>query len=366
MRPRAWLDENRKRTGVFGTALRVPLMLAVFANLLSSCAVVLVNKWLVAQHRFDHIIFLTSCQMAFTAAGMRVMLRCGVFAYKACERRTVVRVAGASLLAMAFMNLNLKQNSVGFFQMTKLACIPCTLATQYLAGDRFPDGATLATLVPLVGGLYVAEVHDHTVTPLGTLYGAVAVVATATAPRNQRATVAPLVAAAAASQRRLRVDSNQLLYHTSPLIALAMLAASPLCDDVAHLAALDWTATSGTNVSNYRAGPCSMAYQVRRRDGRVTGRRVHPTTTCDRPHGPPRHEPLTYQVLGHVKTIATIGFSVVVFGLETNARTCGSFRGDGRRRVLHDVTRRASVARERRRLRHEPTDGARVGGGAAG
>ena len=75
MRPRAWLDENRKRTGVFGTALRVPLMLAVFANLLSSCAVGLVNKWLVAQHRFDHIIFLTSCQMAFTAAGMRVMLR---------------------------------------------------------------------------------------------------------------------------------------------------------------------------------------------------------------------------------------------------------------------------------------------------
>ena len=106
---------------------------------------------------------------------------------------------------------------MGFFQMTKLACIPCTLATQYLAGDRFPDGATLATLVPLVGGLYVAEVHDHTVTPLGTLNGAVAVVATVLA---QRAT--------ASSQRRLRVDSNQLLYHTSPLIALAMLAASPV------------------------------------------------------------------------------------------------------------------------------------------
>ena len=33
-----------------------------------------------------------------------------------------------------------------------------------------------------------------------------------------------------------------------------------------------------------------------------------------------RTSPLTYQVLGHVKTIATIGFSVVVFGLETNAK----------------------------------------------
>ena len=328
MRPRAWLDENRKRTGVFGTALRVPLMLAVFANLLSSCAVVLVNKWLVAQHRFDHIIFLTSCQMAFTAAGMRVMLRCGVFAYKACERRTVVRVAGASLLAMAFMNLNLKQNSVGFFQMTKLACIPCTLATQYLAGDRFPDGATLATLVPLVGGLYVAEVHDHTVTPLGTLYGAVAVVATVLA---QRAT--------ASSQRRLRVDSNQLLYHTSPLIALAMLAASPLCDDVAHLAALDWTADLGGDV----LWSCALALAANVSNYYVLG----------------RTSPLTYQVLGHVKTIATIGFSVVVFGLETNAKNLlGLFVAMVGVVSYTEVTRRASVARERRRLRDEPTEAA--------
>ena len=45
-----------------------------------------------------------------------------------------------------------------------------------------------------VGGLYVAEVHDHTVTPLGTLYGAVAVVATVLAQRAtaSSATSAPI------------------------------------------------------------------------------------------------------------------------------------------------------------------------------
>jgi len=312
------------RTGVFGTALRVPLILAVAANLVSSCAVVLVNKWLVAQHRFDHIIFLTALQMSFTAAGVRVMLKAGVFAPKACARQEVVRVAGASLVAMAFMNLNLKQNSVGFFQMTKLACIPCMLMAQYLSGDGFPDAATLATIVPLVGGLYVAEVHDHTVTPLGWLYASIAVVATVLAQR-----------ANASAQHRLRIDSNQLLCHTSPLIALGLFAASPLCDDVAHLAALDWT----PNLVSDIAWSCALALAANVSNYYVLG----------------RTSPLTYQVLGHVKTTCTIGFSVVVFGLKTNAKNLlGIFVAMSGVVAYTEVTRRAAVEREKRRLRDEP------------
>ena len=75
------------------------------------------------------------------------------------------------------------------------------------------------------------------------------------------------------SQRRLRVDSNQLLYHTSPLIALAMLAASPLCDDVAHLAALDWTADLRGDV----LWSCAVWNQILRRVRAEASRR------------PPRH-----------------------------------------------------------------------------
>ena len=72
-----------------------------------------------------------------------------------------------------------------------------------------------------------------------------------------------------------------------------------------------------------------------------------------------RTSPLTYQVLGHVKTIATIGFSVVVFGLETNAKNLlGLFVAMVGVVSYTEVTRRASVARERRRLRDEPTEAA--------
>ena len=66
-----------------------------------------------------------------------------------------------------------------------------------------------------------------------------------------------------------------------------------------------------------------------------------------------RTSPLTYQVLGHVKTIATIGFSVVVFGLETNAKNLlGLFVAMVGVVSYTEVTRRASVARERRRLQY--------------
>ena len=57
-----------------------------------------------------------------------------------------------------------------------------------------------------------------------------------------------------------------------------------------------------------------------------------------------RTSPLTYQVLGHVKTIATIGFSVVVFGLETNAKNLlGLFVAMVGVVSYTEVTRRASV-----------------------
>ena len=73
-----------------------------------------------------------------------------------------------------------------------------------------------------------------------------------------------------------------------------MLAASPLCDDVAHLAALDWTADLRGDV----LWSCALALAANVSNYYVLG----------------RTSPLTYQVLGHVKTIATSGFSVVVFG----------------------------------------------------
>ena len=42
---------------------------------------------------------------------------------------------------------------VGFYQMSKLACIPVTLLVSWLANGEKASAATLSSLVPLVAGL---------------------------------------------------------------------------------------------------------------------------------------------------------------------------------------------------------------------
>ena len=111
-----------------------------------------------------------------------------------------------------------------------------------------------------------------------------------------------------------------------------MLAASPLCDDVAHLAALDWTADLRGDV----LWSCALALAANVSNYYVLG----------------RTSPLTYQVLGHVKTIATIGFSVVVFGCVEINQCVGCTRQFFTKSFLGDDAAVLAPSRGENRHRH--------------
>ena len=164
----------------------------------------------------------------------------------------------------------------------------------------------------LVAGLYVAEVHDHTVTPLGTLYGTVAVVATV--PRSAHRLVGSGGSA----------STPPPALPPSPLIALAMLAPSP-----PRRRLPTWR----------RLEPDRRPRVAPDRPARSRSPRTCPTTTCSAVRGP-----LTYQVLGHVKTIATIGATVLVLRPRDREEPAGSRSMVG---VVSytEVTRRASASR---------------------
>ena len=49
---------------------------------------------------------------------------------KAIERRALLQFSVVNGVSIGFLNLSLGYNSVGFYQMTKLAIIPCTVAIQ--------------------------------------------------------------------------------------------------------------------------------------------------------------------------------------------------------------------------------------------
>lgn len=273
--------------GVCGTTLPMVTVLGILGNLGTVVGVVIMNKYIQKHHGLNAMIFLSFCHFVVTAIGMRVMLCLGVYRYKAATVRSVLPVAVGSLGSVAFMNLNLAHNTVGFYQISKLACIPVTLSLGYLVDGVVVPWRVKLTLVPLLLGMALATVHDVEANAVGTVYAAVAVLCTVA---SQTFT--------SSLQRSLSCDANQLLYHTSPLIALGMLGLCPIFDDLSTISLSNLALVRDIFLS------CILALGVNITNYLVLG----------------KTSPLTYQVVGHLKTILIILGGVLLLGQQTNTK----------------------------------------------
>ena len=96
------------------------VIIAIIGNILSVVGIVITNKYITEKDGYNFMVFLSFMHFVFTSLGTQVMLRLGYFEYKAAPLSGVLPVAIGSLLSVAFMNLNLSTNSVGFYQVFKL------------------------------------------------------------------------------------------------------------------------------------------------------------------------------------------------------------------------------------------------------
>ena len=94
-------------------------------------------------------------------------------------------------------------------------------------------------------------------------------------------------------QKSLGCDAMQLLFHTAPLISVGMLIMCPMFDNVKDLMAYQYS--SGTVCRIVIS--CMFALGVNISNYMVLG----------------KTSPLTYQVLGHMKTILILVLGVVLF-----------------------------------------------------
>lgn len=93
------------------------VIVGVISNILSVVGVVICNKYIIENDGFHFSVFLSFLHFAVTAIGMRVMLHMGQFQKNEAPLSGVLPVAIGSLMSVAFMNLNLAYNSVGFYQV---------------------------------------------------------------------------------------------------------------------------------------------------------------------------------------------------------------------------------------------------------
>mmetsp|Transcript_31192 Transcript_31192/g.39994 ORF Transcript_31192/g.39994 Transcript_31192/m.39994 type:complete len:319 (-) Transcript_31192:251-1207(-) len=264
-------------------------LIGIVGNIASVVGVVMLNKHLVQKDGFDFMIFISFCHFVFTTIGSRVLLKLGCYQYKNASIMNVLPVSLGSLGSVAFMNLTLSHNSVGFYQISKLACIPVTLLLQKVFYHQSTPQVVLLTLIPIIIGMAIATVFDVQLNFLGTIYACCGVLCTCSA---QIFTTK--------YQKSLECNALQLLYHTSPIIACGMLVLLPMFDDYAALFVYEFNA----GMMNRLLLSCVMALGVNISNYLVLG----------------KTSPLTYQVLGHFKTILIIILGVVLFNKLTDNR----------------------------------------------
>ncbi len=263
----------------------------VIGNIISVVGVVICNKYIVEVDGFRYTVFLSFLHFAFTTMGTRVLLNLNQFVYKDADARNVFPVAVGSLLSVAFMNLNLTYNSVGFYQLSKLICIPVTLIIQYFAYKQSVSRIIQFTLMPILFGVGYATVYDLDVNFTGTVFATFAVLAT---------TVSQIFTNT--YQKSLDCNAMQLLYHTSPLISLGMLVMAPFFDDIPAMLRF-----RNTPMGVFRIFlSCCFALGVNISNYLVLG----------------KTSPLTYQVLGHLKTILILVLGFTVFEKPLDGRNC--------------------------------------------
>ncbi|CAN6463241.1 unnamed protein product [Victoria cruziana] len=168
--------------------------------------------------------------------------------------------------------------------MTKLAIIPCTVLLETLFFRKRFSKSIQGSLTVLLMGVGIATVTDLQLNALGSVLSLLAVITTCIA-QIMTNTI----------QKRFKVSSTQLLYQSSPYQAMTLVITGPF---------LDWLLTD-QNVFAFKYTPqvlvfiilsCLISVSVNFSTFLVIG----------------KTSPVTYQVLGHLKTCLVLAFGYVL------------------------------------------------------
>lgn len=153
-------------------------------NVIGSVLLVAVNKLLVVSYGFRHMVLLSGLHFAVGWAVLQAAsapaLPAGsrLFERKAPGWLAALPAAVAGALSIVLMNYSLRTNSLGSYQMLKVAVLPATIALAAGQGTAV-TGADVGAAALVSLGTAVATVTDVDLSLAGTAVGLAAVAATA-------------------------------------------------------------------------------------------------------------------------------------------------------------------------------------------
>ncbi|PQQ10783.1 hypothetical protein Pyn_38777 [Prunus yedoensis var. nudiflora] len=127
------------------TGFQLGVIGALFLSVASSVSIVICNKALMSNLGFPFATTLTSWHLMVTFCTLHAAQRLNFFESKSIDMKTVMLFGILNGISIGLLNLSLGFNSIGFYQMTKLAIIPFTvlLETLFLKKQFRPFGGSV-------------------------------------------------------------------------------------------------------------------------------------------------------------------------------------------------------------------------------
>jgi len=149
-------------------------------NLIASVSIILVNKQIVSARNFHFILTLLTLNFLTTSGFLAVLVRCGWIQEKHLPPRDRWLVALMAVLTVLLNNANVEANSVGFYQITKLLIIPSVIMIERLGGTyRSYSPRIVCSLLVASLGVGIATVSDFEVNVRGSILACFSVLLTA-------------------------------------------------------------------------------------------------------------------------------------------------------------------------------------------
>ncbi|XP_074308640.1 UDP-rhamnose/UDP-galactose transporter 6-like [Silene latifolia] len=257
-------------------------------NIVTSVGIIIVNKALMQTHGFTFATTLTGLHFATTTLMTIVFRWLGYIQPSQLPFSEIIKFVIFANFSIVGMNVSLMWNSVGFYQIAKLSMIPVSCFLEVVLDKvRYSRDTKLSILLVLFG-VGVCTVTDVSVNGKGFIAAFVAVWSTAL----QQYYVHYL-------QRKYNIGSFNLLGRTAPVQAASLLVVGPFMDY--------WLTEKRVDAYDYSSVAlfflilsCTIAIGTNLSQFICIG----------------RFSAVTFQVLGHMKTILVLILGFTFFGKE--------------------------------------------------
>lgn len=266
----------------------VGTMSCMALNFMSSTCLVVVNKLVMDKFGFKYATTLTCFHLICTYLLLLVTARLRFFEIKKLPVRDVSKLAAGTMGFICLTNLSLQHNSVGFYQVMKVMTTPTVVIIESLLYQKYLDNQLKISLIPVCLGVIVTTVTDFRLNLVGTGYAVAGVIVTSF-----------YQIWSGTLQRSLDCNALQLQTYVAPLAALFVMPFVPIFDRYSGadpgsiwFYKFDSTNAPAITVTGFFGFLVNISIFL------VIG----------------RSSPLSYNILGHCKTVVVLLSDFILFG----------------------------------------------------